>query len=403
MKPQKIIPIAAVVLMCGTLAVPRANLTDLVTGNNAFAFDLYSRLKTAAGNIFFSPYGISAALAMTYAGARGNTERQMAKVMHFGKDQKAFHQEFGLLRSRLNDVHEKGNVKLAVANSLWMQKDYTFLPSFLALTRQNYVAGFNYVDFKRETEAARVTINAWVERKTNDKITNPLQPGVLTGLTRMVLVNAICFNGAWAKKFDTLRTRDATFWTNVRDSVTTKMMNSGASDYLYAEDKTTQFIKLPYKGDELSMVVVLPKSRNGIGDLERTITSGVLHGENAAMHNNSVVVYLPKFTTTREISLNAPLIRLGMTDAFNGNKADFSGMTGAKGPYISAEIHKAFVDVNEGGTEAAAATAVVMVTKCAPVFHKPIIFRADHPFLFFIYDNETGSIIFMGRMVNPRL
>jgi serine protease inhibitor len=383
------------------LGQPKAGLSDIVAGNNAFAFDLYAQLKSAEGNIFFSPYSISTALAMTYAGARGNTGKQMMRVLHFGKNETAFHEGFGKLQAGINEARRQGDVKLSVANGLWMQKDYKFLAEFLEMTGKNYGAELNYADYKNETEKARVEINTWVEGRTNDKIKELIRPGVLDASTRMVLANAIYFKGAWATKFDTAKTEEMPFRVSARDSVKMKMMNTGEKEFGYGENKSVQILDMPYAGRELSMIVILPRTKTGLGDFEKEIRAELFDSLCAGMRQEKVVVYLPKFTTTRECVLKKVLQKMGITDAFSEESADFSGMSSNKDLKISEVIHKAFVDVNEEGTEAAAATAVVVGLRCAPVYHKPHIFRADHPFLFVIRDNTTGSILFMGRMVNP--
>lgn len=375
-------------------------LSDVVSGNNAFAFDLYSKLKSTKGNIFFSPYSVSTALAMTYAGARGNTEKQMMSVLHFGKNEKAFHEGVGALQARINEIQKKGDVKLGIANGLWLQKDFKFLPAFLQLAGMNYDAGLNYVDYVHETEKARGEINSWVEDKTNKKIKDLIKPGVLDDLTRLVLANAIYFKGSWAIKFDTAQTKVVPFWKSKSDSEKVKTMNLRGHEFGYAEDTLNQFLELPYAGKGLSMIIILPKTKTGLQATEAGLTSKSMTAITNRFKNAEVDVFLPKIRTTHEFLLNEVLESAGMTDAF-GAGADFSGMTGNKTLHISAVIHKAFVDINEEGTEAAAATAVVVTARCMPVYRPPTVFRADHPFLFLIRDNTTGSILFLGRIVDP--
>jgi serpin B len=381
-------------------AQQKTSLSNVVSGNNAFAFELYAKLKTTEGNIFFSPYSISAALAMTYAGARGNTEKQMAQVLHFGKDQKGFHEAFGELQTRMNDIQKKGNVKLSVANSLWMQKDYKFLPEFLELTGKNYEAGFNYVDFKNETEKTRVEINTWVEKQTNEKIKELIKKRILNATIKMVLANAIYFKGSWADKIDTTMTREMLFRASLNDSVPVKMMVLLEHSFKYYENKKLQYLELPYIGNDLSMTIILPKNKYGLYEIEKSINMLTLDSINTRLSKDIVNIFIPKFRTTQDLMLIPILLKMGITDAFE-NVADFSGMNGKKDLLISAVIHKAFVDVNEEGTEAAAATAVIMATKGGEPEYP--VFRADHPFLFLIRDNATGSILFMGRIVNPLL
>jgi serpin B len=370
----------------------------VVSGNNAFAFDLYAKLKSEKGNIFFSPYSISTALAMTYAGAKGNTEKQMAQTLHFGTDQELFHRAFAEVQARINDIQKKETVKLNVTNGLWMQNGYTFLPSFLERTSRNYQAGFNYVDYVKETEKARVSINTWVDEKTNNKIQELLQKGVLNVSTRLVLTNAIYFKGSWAQKFDSTQTKEQIFWTTPKDSVQAKMMNLRGKEFGYVKTPKVECVEIPYVGNDLSMLFLLPAKRDGLFALENKLTQGFVDTLRAGLHKTSVDLCIPKFKTTKDFVLNEKLKSMGMTDAFS-SRADFSAMNGKQDLSISAVIHKAFVDVNEAGTEAAAATAVVMMTKS--LRKQPPLFLVDHPFLFLIRDTATGSILFMGRIVNP--
>jgi serpin B len=373
------------------------DIQSAVSGNTAFALDLYQQLKAAEGNLFFSPYSISVALAMTYAGARGNTATQMAQTLHFTLDQSQPHPAFAELEARLNSVQQKGRVKLGVANSLWPQKKYDFLPEFLALAREYYGVEITPVDYVNATEAARSMINEWVETKTEKKITDLIPPGILDDLTRLVLVNAIYFKGDWSSQFDKRNTSDAPFWVMPGESIIVPMMNQ-TREMRYARRDGLQILELPYAGDDLSMVVLLPDENDGLDELHAALTAGRLEKWTDDLWEMEVNVFLPKFKTTSAFNLNDELRIMGMPDAFD-NTADFSGMNGTKWLVIAAVLHKAFVDVNEEGTEAAAATAVVMRAKSMPA--PPVVFRADHPFLFLIRDNVTRSILFLGRVVNP--
>jgi serpin B len=385
-------------------------------GNNRFALELYAKLREQEGNLFFSPYSISTALAMTYAGALGETEAQMARVMHFpagpkviskdydgpiqqGWDQERFHSAFGAIIKDLNAKGEKGNYELSVANALWGQKGYGFLAEFLELIEAKYGGKLKEVDFVTATEAARQTINKWVEKETKDKIKNLIQKGVLDNFTRLVLTNAIYFKGNWARQFKEEDTKEAAFTLSGGKKVDTPMMNQTAKfGYMEAED--FQGLELPYVDDELSMIILLPKEIDGLIGLEKSLTAENLSQWLARLRKRKVIVSVPKFKETCQFSLADVLRQMGMTDAFSG-KADFSGMNGKRDLFISAVIHKAFVDVNEEGTKAAAATAVTMRTTAIGPKKIPV-FRADHPFLFLIRDNDSGSILFIGRMMNPR-
>lgn len=385
----------------------KADTAAVVAGNTEFALELYAKLKDdlnikeADGNLFFSPYSISTALAMTWAGARGETEKQMADVLHFSLPQERVHQALGALEKQLNAADKNRGYQLSVANALWGQKGYGFLNEFLTLTKKNYDAGLRELDFVNpvEREKARKTINKWVEKKTNKKIKDLIQPGILNELTRLVLTNAIYFKGDWAIQFDKKDTRDAPFKLSADKEVTVPMMHL-EDRFKYAETNDLQILELPYKGQDLSMIVLLPKKVDGLAELEKSLTVKNLDTWLSELRKQEVRVYLPKFKmTTGPLELRNILKSMGMKDAFSLPPADFSGMTGTKDLFISNVLHKAFVAVDEKGTEAAAATAVGMTTTAIP--KPPVIFRADHPFVFLIKDNRSGSILFMGRVMNP--
>ena len=379
-------------------AAPVEDVAQVADGCNRFAFDLYAHLLRQEGNLFLSPYSISTALAMTSAGARGETAEQMAQALSLPASGAAVHAAYGALQNDLNAAGAGGAFELAVANRLWGQKGYCFLPDFLKLLEADYGAGIETLDFAKETEAARQTINAWVEKQTRDKIKDLLKPGVLDAMTRLVLTNAIYFKGKWAEEFDKKLTRDEDFFVTPEKKVTAPLMRRTA-EFGYFDGGEMHALELAYQGDRLAMVVLLPKSKDGIEGLEAALTLNMLEGTCAGLRRREVRVALPRFKTTAEFSLKDPLVAMGMTDAFAPAKADFSGMSGKKDLFISAVVHKAFVDVNEEGTEAAAATAVVarMTAVAAP----PPVFRADHPFLFLIRDTETGAILFLGRILDP--
>ncbi|MGD0077523.1 MAG: serpin family protein [Sedimentisphaerales bacterium] len=374
---------------------------SIVEGNNKFALELYALLRNQEGNLFLSPYSISTALAMTCAGARGQTEQEMAKALQFptGISNEQFNKAFGEIIRRLNAEGQKGAFELVVANALWGQKDYKFLPDFLTTVKTNYEGSLEQVDFKTQTEEARKTINAWVENKTKDKIKELIKPGMLDTMTRLVLTNAIYFKGKWASQFKPDQTQQSPFTLLSGQKVTVPMMNQ-KERFGYTEINDIQLLELPYKTDALSMVVLLPKKLDGVKDLEKQINADNLKNWITGLHKREVQVFFPRFKMTNEFELAQILGEMGMHDAFSA-KADFSGMTGNRDLFISAVIHKAYVDVNEEGTEAAAATGVVM--KLTSVEAPPPVFRADHPFIFLIRDNHTGSILFIGRVANPAL
>jgi serpin B len=374
------------------------DLASLVPGNTQFALDLYLRLMGREGNLFFSPYSISSALAMTYGGARGNTAKEMADVLGFTLKDDVVHASFGALTDSLNEKGKQGDFELSVANALWGHKGHKFLDSFLELNARDYGAGLNQVDFERDTEAARRTINTWVEKETRDKIKELIKPGMLSSATRLVLTNAIYFKGNWASKFEEKNTKDEKFGVGLDESVTTPMMHR-TGEFGYMVTDAFQALELPYVGEDLSMVVLLPRETEGLGTLERSLAVESLEAWMAKLSKREVIVSLPKFKVTCEVGLAETLQAMGMKDAFRLEAADFSGMTGRKDLFIDAVVHKAYVDVNEEGTEAAAATGVMM--KLTAVRDQPPVFKADHPFLFVIRENATGSILFMGRVMNP--
>lgn len=379
-----------------TLVKPGGNVTPIVRGNNDFALAVYQQLAAGQkGNIFFSPNSIHAALAMTATGARGNTAAQMAKTLRLPGQNP--HGAYAALLKQLKPP-EQGGYELRVANALWGQKGYPWVEEFLDTTKANYDAGLREVDFVTATEAARRTINAWVEGQTNDKIKDLLKPGVLNPLTRLVLTNAIYFKGDWASQFDKKLTRAMPFKLSASGTTKVPMMYQKAK-FGYTEDKTAQILSMPYKGKDLSMLVLLPKKVDGLADMAKKLTANNLAAFAAKAYRREVRVYMPKFKMTSQFSLKQVLTAMGMSDAFAPGKADFSGMNGKEDLFISAVIHKAFVDVNEEGTEAAAATAVVVGLTSAVA--QPLVFRADHPFLFVIRHDRTGAILFMGRVMNP--
>jgi serpin B len=391
--------VLVLIVSIGVGTMEASNTKAVVDGNTTFALDLYGRLKDEQGNLFFSPYSISVALAMTYAGARENTARQIAETLHFSLPSQRLHPAFASIEGSLKAIQKEGNVQLDVANSLWPQKDYGFLEEYLSLLKEYYGVSITPVDYAKAAEAARKMINAWVEEKTREKIKDIIQPGVLNALTRLTLVNAIYFKGNWMNQFEEEYTKDAPFHLLSGVSVQVPMM-SQEETFGYAENETLQLLELPYAGGELSMLVILPREVDGLAKLQDELNRDNMEKWINALRKKDVLVFLPRFRATSQFRLDEALKLMGMTNAFDPEKADLSGMDGNPGwLYISAVLHKAFVDVNEEGTEAAASTAVAVGLASAPI--PPVIFRADHPFVFLIRDNNTGSFLFMGRLVNP--
>lgn len=374
----------------------KADVKDLARNNTEFAVDLYARLAQAEGNLFFSPYSISNALAMTYAGARGNTAEEMKTTLRFALGQDRLHGAFADLIRQLQGQDKKRKYQLTVANRLFGQKDYGFLPEFLKIGKQQYGAGLEEVDFAGATEQARQTINAWVEKQTKDKIKELLKPGILTSDSRLVLTNAIYFKAAWMRQFEAKDTKQEDFQLGADKKIKVPMMHGNFRTNFF-DGGTFTALELPYENNDLSMVILLPKKVDGLPALEKELTAANLEKWLGKLSDHMVKISLPKFKLTAEFMLNKTLAEMGVRDAFTA-KANFSGMTTREALYISAVVHKAFIDVNEIGTEAAAATAVVMERLSLP---QPATFTADHPFLYLIRDNRNGTVLFMGRVVNP--
>ncbi len=375
---------------------------ELARDNNAFALDLYDQIlkskDNAEKNLFFSPFSVSTALGMTYAGARGKTADQMKKVLHFRMKNKQLHSAYNRLISHLNEIQKKEELQLSVANALWGQKGYGFRKQYLQLTQKNYGAGLNQVNFKQIPEKVRGRINSWVADKTKNKIKNLMPKDSITIRTRLVLTNAIYFKARWANIFKEKATRKKPFKLLGGKKVKTPTMHQ-TDRFGYKETKTAKVLQLPYKGQQTSMFVILPKKDDGLPRLEKGLSAKTLSAMTDKMQQARVIVALPKFKLTSKFMLGDILKKMGMPDAFDLQKANFSGMCN-KDLSIQAVVHKAYVDVYEKGTEAAAATGVSMRATSAFV-GKPKTFRADHPFLFLIRDRQTGAILFMGRVLNP--
>ncbi len=373
----------------------------LSTGNTRFAVALYGQLAGKDGNLFFSPYSISTALAMTSGGARGATREQMLEALRIELDPEAVHPAFRGLARKIEQARGEGLV-LDIANSLWPQQDYAFRDAFMALMKQYYDTSSFPVDYAREPEQARMAINTWVEEKTQQRIKDLIAPGAIDELTTLVLVNAIYFKGDWTHPFIKEQTREAPFHLAPGEVVQVPMMTH-TREAPYAETERLQLLELPYAGGEMSMLIILPKERHALPAIERELVEnpGRLTEWTSLPAMERVEIYLPRFRIEwGSESLVRPLIALGMRDAFRPGTADFSGMDGTRELFISDVLHKAFVEVGEEGTEAAAATGVIMTREAAVVRPTPV-FRADHPFLFVIHENSTGSVLFMGRLSNP--
>jgi serpin B len=371
---------------------------SVVDGNNQFAIDMYNKLNNHDANVFFSPYSISSALAMTYEGANGETAEEMRNVLHFPEDNVAMRSSFAELYNLLNKPDKK--YKLSTANALWAEQTYNFLPEYLGLVEQYYGGKTTNLDFKTKTEKSRKIINKWVEDKTEDKIKDLIPKGLLGTDTRLVLTNAIYFKGDWLNQFEKESTKDKEFFITTDNVVEVDMMAMFGESFNYGEADGVQILEMPYVGNDLSMLVILPK-QGQMDKLEEDMTIENLMKWNSKLKKEKVNLFLPKFKFEIKTMLTKTLQEMGMPTAFSGN-ADFSGMDGIKSLQIDQVIHQAFVAVDEKGTEAAAATAVVMIESMAPLEpEEPKLFNADHPFIFMIQEKSTGSILFMGKVNDP--
>lgn len=381
----------------------RFAMEQLSAANTRFALDLFRALNESnpAGNIFISPFSISSALAMILLGTRGNTEAQMSKALHFDTV-KDIHSRFQSLNADINKCGASYILKLA--NRLFGEKTYHFLPEFLASTQKTYGAELASVDFLRASEEARKAINEWVKEQTEGKIPELLASGVVDSATKLVLVNAIYFKGSWQEKFMTEATKDAPFRLNKKDSKTVKMMYQKKKfPFGYIKELKCRVLELPYQGKDLSMVILLPDSiedeSTGLRKIEQHLTLEKLREWTKPdnLELLEVNVHLPRFRLEESYDLNAPLARLGVQDLF-GSRADLTGMSEARDLFISKVVHKSFVEVNEEGTEAAAATAGIAVFA---MLMPEEDFIADHPFIFFIRHNPSSNILFLGRLSSP--
>jgi serpin B len=388
------------------ISVPEADLKVLADGDNRFTIDLYKKVAaTTDGNIVVSPYSVRAALAMTYAGARGQTAEEMAKVLHFDLPPDRLHPAFAVTQRCLESKGEGTPAlkpeyarwvqkpTLNVANALWGQRGNSFLPEFLDLTRRNYGASIREVDFASDPNTARDAINRWVGEKTRGKIKELIGPGELGSATQLVLTNAIYFKATWTTPFSG-GTNDAQFEFKPDEKITVAMMHVKSQFKYYSTDEC-EWLALPYKDSPLSMFILLPAKGRFVA-IEKALTASAFQNgvEKLRLHDGNVA--LPQFKVSAAVQLSDHLIHMGMPLAFSG-RADFSGITGRQGLWIDKVNHQTYLSVDEQGSEAAAATSVDIASSVPP----PFSFSADRPFLFFIRDNQTGNILFSGRVVRP--
>ncbi len=378
-----------------------ADLQNLVDGNNAFALDIYNALRTESGNLILSPYSMSLALAMTYAGARGDTEAQMAQTMHY-LPQSQLHPAFNSLdlaleKKPINLDKDQEPLQLNIANSVWTEQTMPILPEYLDTIAVNYGAGIHLADFLNKPNDERIAINNWVSDETEERIKDLLPDGTISPDTRMVLVNAIYFKADWLRKFDVNSTYDGKFHLLDGTEAAAKMMGETMHDVSYMQGNGYAALEMPYAGETAAMTIFLPDEGN-FEAFESSFNKDIYDQTISGMTAQSARVNLPKFSFTKDFNVSDALVRLGMVDAFDKGLADFSGITGNKDLFIGNVIHKAFVAVDEEGTEAAAATAVIMEATGAMQTN---VFIADRPFLFIIRDTVNGQILFVGRVLNP--
>jgi serpin B len=389
------LPVPQKMVQGGEVITP--NVTSVAESINRFAFDLYRQLGQKEGNFFYSPVSISTALAMTYAGAAGQTQTEMAHVLHLDQTSDRFpgngvHDGYGKLTRVLNSGGFDGGYVLRTANRLWGTQSSGFLHDFVTTTREQYGAELMKLDFGKP-EAARQEINTWIEQQTEQKIKDLIPPGVLGPNTPLVLTNAIYFKGRRQDEFREAATKQAPFFVTPEQTVEVSLMTQ-THFFRHGALEDVQILELPYRGHEVSMIILLPKARNGLADLEGKLTAENEREWLASLRSQNVEVFLPKFKLTSQFALKDTLSAMGMPTPFTP-AANFSKMTSGGSLHIKDVFHKAFVDVTERGTEAAAATAGVMLQS------QPVVFRADHPFVFLLRDNRSGAILFLGRVHNP--
>ncbi len=393
--------------------LPRAEVNDisgsdlikLAKGNTAFTLDLYQQIKSTPGNLFYSPYSISSALAMTYAGSEGNTAEEMAATMHFLLIQESLHLAFNALDHKLTSLAEieipegEGDpFQLNIANSLWGQEGFHFESDFLDTLAENYGAGLKLLDYVSQPEESRQTINQWVSDETKEKIQNLIPQGAITSDTRLVLSNAIYFKATWLESFEEALTEEGTFFGLDGKEIPVQLMgHSSSPSFLYFKGDGFQAVELPYIGNQVSMLVLVPDQGSFV-NFEAQFSAESLSSIVDQLSYTPVTLRFPKFEFESGLSLARTLSGMGMPTAFSDG-ADFSGMTGSKDLFISDVFHKAFVSVDEEGTEAAAATAVLMQVTSMP--ESPLELTVDRPFLFLIREHETNTILFIGRVVSP--
>ena len=376
-------------------AKAEGQLSPVVAGNTAFAIDLYHQLRKQEGNLICSPINVSAALTMAHLGARGQTAADMAAVLHLPTDRENVHKEMGDL---FGELRRRKKVTLKFANALWGQIGYPLVPAFIRKLKTDYGAEFHRADFIIARALARRAINRWGAKHTNNRIKECMPPGMLDRETGLVLASAIYFKGKWVTRFQEDWTEDAPFHLSKDKTVMVPMMGTTEAAFRAVATPEFQAVELPYRGREISMVIFLPNEVDGLSALEEKLTPHNLTKCLDGLAATNLQIWMPRFSIRSQLALDGPLKDMGMGRAYDRGRADFSGITPSKEPFfIQHVVQSAFIEVDEKGTEAGAITTVSF--GCAA--HASPVFCADHPFLYLIRDNKTGSILFLGRVVNP--
>jgi leukocyte elastase inhibitor len=372
-----------------------AHAQDIIESNNRFAFDIYKQLSKTDKNLIFSPASITSAMSMTYVGAKNNTFDEISNTFYFNKNISEFNKTYNKLVENYSD--KKSTVKLFNANSLWIQKGLKLNTDFLENNKKFYSSSANFTDFISNPEKSRNTINEWVEENTNNKIKNLIKPSAINNATRLVLVNALYFKGAWLTKFKKEKNTNEEFQIKKKESIKTVFMNNSFSSWYY-EDKYCEIIDIPYSNEQISLLVILPKTYRKLKKVEKKLTYDYYINYIEKRNKKKIQLSLPKYNIESEFDLNASLKQLGIKEAFSMS-ADFSGITENEKLYISKVVHKANIELDEEGTEAAAATAIFMRKTSINV--DEVNFKANRPFIYMIRNQKTNTIYFIGKVLNP--
>ncbi len=381
------------------------NVNNIVDANNRFCLDYYSQLKDKEkNNIFFSPFSISSAFAMVYEGANGDTAKEMQSVFYFPQDKNVIRKEYQAILDELNKTNKQ--YELNSANALWVNREYQFSKDYFNIIDEYYNGKVANLDFSNSLDNSVNTINKWIEDHTNNKINNSISSSDINSSTSLVLTNAIYFKGNWDKQFNKSNTQKDDFRISKDEVEKVDMMHMTDKDSIfnYFENDDIQILEMPYSGNELSALFLLPKD-NDLSRLENIINVNKLSEWRNSLLKQRVDVYIPKFKFGTRYSMASDLNKMGMQIAFS-DLADFSGMSASntKDFKIDQAVHQAFIEVNEDGTEAAAATSVIMMpTSVMPQEDIIPIFKADHPFIFIIQQKDNGNILFIGRVINPKI